>query len=126
MKLKIDPVAKPRMTRSDKWKERPAVMKYRAYADEVRLKWDYTELEKFPEQVHLLFIIPMPKSWSKKKKEEMEGMPHQQTPDTDNLTKAIKDIMCGNDSYVYNEWAEKYWGYRGEVHIDNIDDIKVT
>jgi hypothetical protein len=27
-----------RMTRADKWKQRPAVMRYRAFCDEVRLK----------------------------------------------------------------------------------------
>jgi len=33
---KITPVPKPRQTRSDKWKQRPCVMRYRAFADEVR------------------------------------------------------------------------------------------
>ena len=29
----ITPIGKPRMTRADKWKQRPAVMRYRAFCD---------------------------------------------------------------------------------------------
>lgn len=28
----ITPIGKPRMTRADKWKQRPPVMRYRAFA----------------------------------------------------------------------------------------------
>ena len=34
----ITPCPKPRQTQSDKWKKRPPVLRYRAFADEVRLK----------------------------------------------------------------------------------------
>lgn len=34
----ITPVPKPRQTQADKWKQRPAVMRYRAFADEAPLK----------------------------------------------------------------------------------------
>lgn len=34
----IVPVPKPRMTQRDKWQKRPAVMRYRAFCDEVRAK----------------------------------------------------------------------------------------
>lgn len=34
--LDIEPVAKPRMTKKDKWAKRPCVMKYRAYKDMLR------------------------------------------------------------------------------------------
>lgn len=34
----ITPIGKPRMTRADKWKKRPAVMRYRAFCDEARLR----------------------------------------------------------------------------------------
>ncbi len=33
----ITPVGKPRMTRSDKWKQRAPVMRYRMFCDEARL-----------------------------------------------------------------------------------------
>ena len=66
-KVKITPVPKPRMTKSDRWKKRPCVVKY----------WDFKEelLYLFREQdivvdkeLYIEFHLPMAKSWSKKKK----------------------------------------------------------
>ena len=37
---------------------------------------------------HAVFEMPMPKSWSKKKRAAMDGKPHQSVPDADNLVKA--------------------------------------
>ena len=34
----ITPMGKSRMTRADKWKKRPEVLRYRAFCDEVRLR----------------------------------------------------------------------------------------
>ena len=36
MWIDITPVAKPRQTRSDVWKKRPCVVKYRQFADDLR------------------------------------------------------------------------------------------
>ncbi|MBC8923069.1 RusA family crossover junction endodeoxyribonuclease, partial [Escherichia coli] len=36
-KYSITPLGKPRMTRADKWKQRPPVLRYRVFCDEVRL-----------------------------------------------------------------------------------------
>ncbi|TQN37435.1 hypothetical protein FHU33_4087 [Blastococcus colisei] len=85
MTIKVDPVAKSRQTRSDKWKQRPAVMRYRAYADELRLT--VPVCYQFPANVELIYGISMPRSWSAKKKAEMDGQPHRQEPDTNNLTR---------------------------------------
>ena len=62
MKYEIDPVSKPRQTRSDRWKQRPAVVRYRAFADECRLRGVVV-----PESgAHIVFNMPMPPSWSKR------------------------------------------------------------
>lgn len=118
MRLDIIPIPKPRMTQSDRWKKRPAVVRYFAYADNLRLL-----LPKgycLPDAVQLEFGIPMPKSWSKKKRQMMDNEPHQQRPDTDNLTKAIKDILCDDDGYVWREYAEKRWSVNGYVRIEEL------
>ena len=39
------------------------------------------------------FRMPIPKSYSKKKRAELAGKPHIFRPDTDNLLKHIKDCM---------------------------------
>lgn len=58
----ITPVGKPRMTRRDKWKQRPPVMRYRMFCDEARLH----DIQVPENGAHITFVLPMPKSWSKK------------------------------------------------------------
>lgn len=113
MELIIDPVAKPRMTRADKWKKRKCVVKYLQFKDELLEK---TKDIDFGETLSLTFIIPMPKSWSKKKRKEMSGRPHKQRPDLDNLIKAFKDSVFKEDSHVwkYGE-MKKIWGHKGAI-----------
>lgn len=108
----ITPVSKPRMTQSDKWKQRPAVMRYWAFKDVVR-KAGIT----LPDHARVDFIIPMPASWSKKKKAEMAGFPHRQKPDWDNLGKALSDAIYDDDSHIWSITIVKFWGYKGKIVI---------
>lgn len=110
----IDPVSKPRQTRSDKWNQRPCVVKYRAFADELRIKCNIAGVT-IGDELQCEFYIPMPKSWSKKKKEAMNGKPHKQKPDCDNLVKAVQDSLLKEDSNIYRISAGKYWGYSGMI-----------
>ena len=110
----IEPVAKPRMTQSDKWKKRPSVLKYRAFCDLCRL-----HKVELPEcGAGITFYIPMPRSWPKKKKEAMNGQPHQQKPDLDNLLKSLLDALYSDDSGVWHlAEVEKLWAYEGSIVI---------
>ncbi len=113
IKYPITPVPKPRMTRRDKWEERPGVLRYRAFADECRLRKMLV-----PEQgAHVIFVLPMPPSWTKTKREEMEGEPHTQTPDVDNLCKALLDALYGDDSAVADIRISKVWGKDGMIAV---------
>ena len=76
----ITPVAKPRMTQADKRIPRPIVLKYWAFKAECRLR--KVTLDNGDD---IVFFIPMPKSWSKKKKAAMFDRGHKQRPDIDNL-----------------------------------------
>lgn len=109
----IKPCPAPRMTRSDKWKKRPCVMRYFAFRDEVRLNNVSVE----PYGSHIIFYMPMPKSWSKKKKSEMINTLHQQTPDIDNLLKALFDSIFKDDSHVADIRASKVWAESGSILI---------
>ena len=113
----ILPVPKPRMTRQDKWKKRGCVMQYRAFADEVRARG-----VRLPEAYHVVFILPMPKSWPKKKRVEMCGKPHQQTPDKDNMEKALLDALYGNDAHVWDGRCSKIWGRTGGLVVGSCID----
>ena len=115
--IKITPVAKPRMTRQDKWKVRPCVAKYRAYCDELRVEFNKRGWE-IEETVSVIFYIPMPKSWSKKKKEHMCQQPHQQRPDLDNFIKGYIDALTQEDSYIWQIDAIKLWDYEGGICVN--------
>ena len=70
--------------------------------------------------IWVLFEMPMPKSWSKAKKIRMNGTPHLQTPDTDNLLKAVMDGMksvWSDDRTVYAVSGTKVWAYDPQVII---------
>lgn len=110
---KITPVAKPRMTRSDKWKKRPATDKYWKFKDQVR-----EHGIEIPESgAHIVFVLPMPKSWSKTKRGHWDRMPHQQRPDKDNLEKALLDAVFDEDCRIWDSRVTKIWGVEGEIII---------
>ena len=118
MCLNIIPVAKPRMTQADKWKKRLVVIQYWTYRDEIfygALAQGYRP--SF--ELMMEFEMPMPKSWPESKKKRMDGEPHQQTPDIDNLEKAILDSLFEDDKKVHKVMATKIWSYEGKLVIKN-------
>ena len=123
--LTIDPVAKPRMTRRDRWMKRPCVMRYRVYANRLR---EAALLQKYVPANELImqFHIKMPVSWSKKKKEQMRGEPMQSRPDIDNLEKSILDsLFRDDDSAVWKVCASKRWADVGSVTLENWEKIVI-
>jgi Holliday junction resolvase RusA-like endonuclease len=109
----IVPMGKPRMTRADKWKKRPEVMRYRAFCDEVRLRG-----VALPESgAHVTFVLPMPASWSKKKRQQHNGQPHQAKPDCDNMLKALMDALYEDDAHIWDCRITKVWGEIGQIII---------
>lgn len=121
--IKIDPMPAPRMTRSDGWLDkdkkprREVVRRYWEYRDEI--KNQLNQEIKEPLTMGFVFYIPMPKSWSQKKKEAMWLTPHRQRPDLDNLIKAVKDSLLKEDSCVYMyPQAIKMWDYDGEIELE--------
>lgn len=110
----IVPVPKPRMTRRDKWKKRPAVVRYRMFCDEVRLMG----VEVPMSGAAITFHVPMPKSWSNAKRERMAGQPHTQRPDIDNYLKALLDACLEEDAGVWSlAGLTKRWAYTGAITI---------
>lgn len=116
MIIKITPCPKPRQTQRDKWKPSAPVLRYRAFADELRLKARGVELDG----ANILFLIPMPKSWSKKQRKEMLGEPHRQKPDLDNLLKSLADALYGDDSHIATlTGLSKRWSDVGAILINH-------
>ena len=102
-------MGKPRQTRSDVWKKRPCVVKYREWADKLRAGALGFRLPMNPIEVKWEAYIEMPKSWSNKKKEEMSGAPHRSKPDRDNIDKAICDALFREDKGIAFGEQKKYW-----------------
>jgi len=90
-------------------------MRYRAFAD--KCKELGVVVPEYGSTV--IFTLPMPKSWSKKKRAQMDGEPHQQTPDVDNLAKALLDSVYDNDCRVWDIRFIKRWGVDGRIDIEN-------
>jgi Holliday junction resolvase RusA-like endonuclease len=112
--LDITPIPKPRMVRSDSWKKRSIVLSYWAFKKELVLKANLAKLKLEPE-INIVFYLPMPESWSKKKKAEMDNQPHKSTPDGDNILKAIFDCLCDQDNFIWKVSYEKRWSYKGKI-----------
>jgi len=104
------------MSQSDAWKKRPSVLRYRAFCDTVRLLG-----ARLPRAYKITFLIPMPESWSEKKKSELVGKPHCQKPDASNLTKATEDALVKDDSVLWRIAADKLWSYSPAIVIQKID-----
>lgn len=110
------------MTRADAWKQRPVVLFYHVFRDQLvfLMKKDGVVPEDFC-KLDVCFYLPMPKSWSEKKKLKILGSPHQQKPDIDNLQKALLDSIFrdGDDSMVYDIHATKRWSENiGRIEIE--------
>jgi len=109
----LTPHSKPRMTQRDKWKGRPVVLSYFAFRDAVRAL--NVEL---PIPCKVTFYVPMPSSWSAKKRLAMLGEPHQSKPDIDNFLKGLLDAVFEDDSAVWSIWAEKRWRDTPGIYVE--------
>ena len=125
-KIEIVPCPAPRQNRSDKWKKRPEVVRYRAFRDELRLLTldkQHKDLidaieNKTLSGIDLEFHIPFSKSWSKKKKMVHNYKLHRQKPDVDNLIKAFLDALMVEDCTIAIVRGEKRWMPEGAIYYE--------
>jgi Holliday junction resolvase RusA-like endonuclease len=118
IELSITPVPKPRMTQSDRWKHRGCTDRYWEYKDKLRSLITSAEL---PDSYHVIFVIPMPRSWPLKKRQEMLNKPHKSRPDRDNYEKAFLDALFDDDSSVWDGRTTKVWGENPKIIILQIE-----
>lgn len=127
----VTPVGKPRQTQRDKWQRRPAVVQYRDFCDALRAYAAKARFTPPDAGLSITFYLPMPRSWSRKKRRAMALSPHQQKPDKDNLEKAFWDALKGDDSTVWHTASvEKRWAGEDdetgmiEVWVGDVPDEK--
>lgn len=112
----VTPIGKPRMTQSDRWKNRKCVTQYWHFKDKIKLEASKQKY-KIGDVIDVVFYLPMSKSWSEKKKREMIGKPHQLKPDTDNMIKAFCDALTDDDSKIFDKRGRKFWSDRGYIMV---------
>lgn len=116
--IPIIPKPKPRMVKSDAWKKRPCVVAYWQWKAELHIAANQAGLNDLPDSgFHVTYHLPMPESWSKKKRAQMNGKPHQSKPDGDNLQKALQDCLCKSDQHIWDFRVTKLWAEQGAIEI---------
>lgn len=65
--------------------------------------------QMLPQGCSIRFYVPVPRTWSKKKKAVMHFKLHQTKPDIDNLCKAFFDSLLTQDMGIAHYEAAKFW-----------------
>lgn len=121
--LNITPQTFVRTTTGDRWffripreNLRPAGLKrlmrierYNDYKISLSAEAKRKKFTMPPSGAAIVFYIPVPRSWSKKKKKAYHGMLHQSTPDLDNCLKAFLDSLLSEDKYIASYSTAKRW-----------------
>lgn len=141
--IKVDPMGTVRMTAGmvkrlkwnlyepgDKRVERvQRYLGYKQYLSTIAKQHVKDELLTGPIYLDLIFYMPMPVTWSIKKKVMMEGKPHTSKPDRDNLEKGVCDafnkIIWKDDGQVCDGRTRKFYSRepRIEVEIKRLDVV---
>lgn len=123
----LEPFPAPRMSRSDQWRtdpchpdpkkrQRKCVFRYFAWRDAFRAMSSQKGFV-LGERLHVVFIFPLPESYSRKKRETLMGQLHKQKPDFDNCCKSLGDAFRVDDGYICDVRVIKLWGPFGRILI---------
>lgn len=115
------PVAKPRMTRADRYKQRAVVVAYWAFKDNIKLQAKKQKF-KLGRAYKATFYMAIPKSASKKRRAELLGTPHTVRPDLDNMLKSLNDTLMDEDSGVFYVTCQKKWADVGGIVVENLPE----
>lgn len=115
--FEVEPMGAPRMTRRDKWAKRLVVTRYFAVREELKYNANLINFEIADSHAHVIFFLPMPSSWSNKKKSDFLYKPHRLKPDKDNLEKFFNDALAKEDCYIWDGRVSKLWAYQGMIFV---------
>ena len=77
---------------------------------------------KNPILVEVTFYMPIPKSWSQKKKDHSNGAIHKSKPDIDNLIKGLFDslnkVAWADDNQVYEVHSKKVYSFNPGIGFE--------
>lgn len=108
-----------RTSRSDKWNPSPAVQRYYAWRDALRAHLGITLKTRWTDcrEVHIgaYFHTNIHTLW---------GQPHLETPDADNIYKAVTDACFAEDKGIYAISCIKMWGQKDELYINFVELLR--
>lgn len=121
----VVPVGAVRMTKRDtiftnpnhpdpKKRQREAVARYFEFQNTVWQQYRDFKLA-LPDHFEIVFCVPMPSSWSDKKKTKFNRMPCKSRPDVDNYLKAFMDTIKIEDGSVWKCPVQKIYAYKGSI-----------
>jgi Holliday junction resolvase RusA-like endonuclease len=109
------------------YKRKKYLMTYFDYKRQVKELFDKCGLKEYPaENIWWKFFIPMPKSWSQKKRNKHNFEKHLSKPDRGNLEKSVEDSLSVKDQVNWDSRASKFWSETGyiEIHIGALPEAK--
>jgi Holliday junction resolvase RusA-like endonuclease len=123
----VIPMGAVRMSQSDRWKTNPnhtdpnkrqrqAVTEYFEFKNKIKAQAEQMNFQ-LPEILDIVFLIPMPFTWSEKKKVKHNKTKVMKRPDLDNLVKAFMDALSVEDGYVWKITAEKRYSFSGSILV---------
>lgn len=109
----ITPIPKPRLTHQGRFSDR--AKRYYKYCNDLNMM----NLKINECGSHIVFVLPMPKSWSGRIRDALRDTPHKtkNSNDVDNLVKAVMDAVFKNDGHVWDIRASKFWGDDGAIYV---------
>jgi len=121
--VKGDPVAqaRPRFSRSRAYNKQAHLLNSQQW--EVAAQAPHRGIPlKGPISLTIDFVMPIPDSWSQKKKDVLEDSFHEKKPDIDNLLKWILDVLSGiviaDDRQICCVQCKKRYGKEPRTEIE--------
>ena len=112
----VVPMGAVRMTQSDRWRTNPEhenilkrqrseVTRYFKYKEDLK---NQSQIMNFEMQgvLNIIFCVPMPSSWSEKKKASFNKMPVKTKPDIDNYVKGFMDALLKEDGFLFAQYFD--------------------
>lgn len=113
-------------TPNDYLRRKAQIKKYFDYKWELKDEAKKQQMEFPMKESWIKFYLPMPKSWSNKKRNKMLFELHGSRPDADNLFKAFADSLFREDGRIMDYRVSKFWAEIGfiEIHTNALPEAK--
>jgi Holliday junction resolvase RusA-like endonuclease len=121
--IPIIPMGAVRTTQKQKFVDERA-QRYLSYKQQIAMlvKQHIHKSSEHPILVDVTFYMPIPDSWSGKKKERYNGQIHKSKPDIDNLIKGLFDslnkIAWKDDNLVYEVHSRKVYSFNPGIAFE--------